>query len=634
MINPQQDVICEIPYQHIGDRGGRCYFTLSDKTMAFLKQVKEGDVNPLTVFLAQEKKPLKDGKESKQSKEGKDGLEAVKNTENVGFSIMDFPKGQVGQRNLQAFFRQLPGVYEKRGIKLLKEDATIRVNKKLHTWAPLTVQLLGRSRDGVVRNYELRWWPWSLEGETSVGIASTKLAAAEVAAGDDCDDCYYPLPLHASRCSGPSFLEASRPTASWVAVRACNEEGWAEWSRASLIFLQEVIGEEEGDKVWGSLLTWGASEDGRLGKGLEALDRPACPELSPVPGFEDVTSPQDCRLSCVAVGAHTAVLTSSDRLFLWGSFLPTDDTEDEECCKGDETARELFVDMLLEPQEQALDFVPHRVSCGRFCTAVLSAEGSCFVWGPNEAYQCGLPEDSLVKSLTRLKVPKEEPLVQVEFGEFHGVGLTASGHVLRWGQEQGPDVPLARQALDDPKTLKFVAAGGYHSALVTTCGQLYLWGSNSYGQLGLGLKRDELAFVGQPRPVDVEGALSVGDVSHASPVVAGVSLGGLHSAFLDVQGAVYTFGDNRRGQCGQGEVTQLSAPERLQDRPADFGRDLSRSLPRADGVSCGGFFSFFQVADDLYACGWGKEGCLGFGQLCKKQLRVRRVPPPQRGFLG
>ena len=140
MTNPQQDVICEIPYQHIGDRGGRCYFTLSDKTMAFLKQVKEGDVNPLTVFLAQEKKPLKDGKESKQSKEGKDGLEAVKNTENVGFSIMDFPKGQVGQRNLQAFFRQLPGVYEKRGIKLLKEDATIRVNKKLHTWAPLTVQ--------------------------------------------------------------------------------------------------------------------------------------------------------------------------------------------------------------------------------------------------------------------------------------------------------------------------------------------------------------------------------------------------------------------------------------------------------------------------------------------------------------
>ncbi|CAK9029507.1 Probable E3 ubiquitin-protein ligase HERC6 (HECT domain and RCC1-like domain-containing protein 6) (HECT-type E3 ubiquitin transferase HERC6) [Durusdinium trenchii] len=264
--------------------------------------------------------------------------------------------------------------------------------------------------------------------------------------------------------------------------------------------------------------------------------------------------------------------------------------------------------------------------------------------GPNEAYQCGLPEDSLVKSLTRLKVPKEEPLVQVEFGEFHGVGLTASGHVLRWGQEQGPDVPLARQALDDPKTrgylpksinlnqpspmllecrhpVKFVAAGGYHSALVTTCGQLYLWGSNSYGQLGLGLKRDELAFVGQPRPVDVEGALSVGDVSHASPVVAGVSLGGLHSAFLDVQGAVYTFGDNRRGQCGQGEVTQLSAPERLQE------------LPRADGVSCGGFFSFFQVADDLYACGWGKEGCLGFGQLCKKQLRVRRVPPPQRGGL-
>ena len=27
-------------------------------------------------------------------------------------------------------------------------------------------------------------------------------------------------------------------------------------------------------------------------------------------------------------------------------------------------------------------------------------------------------------------------------GEFHGVALTASGRVLRWGQEQGPEAPL------------------------------------------------------------------------------------------------------------------------------------------------------------------------------------------------
>eukprot|EP00434_Breviolum_minutum_P022318 symbB.v1.2.019695.t1/scaffold1620.1/size227398/7 len=472
-----------------------------------------------------------------------------------------------------------------------------------------------------ITTYELRWWPWSLKGESSEAEASASsvtLAAEEVAEGDLC---HYPLSSHVRR-SVIDTVELLHPAplrASWVSVRARNEEGWGEWSKASLIFFREVLGLEGSGygeaSQHSTLLTWGASEDGRLGRGMEVLGRDACPELEAVPGFEE------CRLSFLAAGAHTVVLSHRDRCFLWGSFLPSGETVVTETEGSPDE-----VDMLVEPHEQALDFVCHAAACGRFCTMLLSAEGRCFAWGPNEMYQCGIPGDEMIRSITELKVPKNEPVIQIELGEFHGLALTASGQVLCWGQDQGPEVGLdatkkgflpesinfnepSPRALDVPMPVKVVAAGGYHSAFITENGQLWTWGSNSHGQLGLASPKS-CPFVGRPRPLD---ALKGIDVSK-------VSLGGIHSAVLDTAGVAYTFGDNRRGQCGQGDLAQVPSPQAVLELPG-----------HVRGVSCGGFFSFFQVGEELYACGWGKEGCLGFGRQSKRQLKVLRVPRPLGG---
>lgn len=70
------------------------------------------------------------------------------------------------------------------------------------------------------------------------------------------------------------------------------------------------------------LVTWGASEDGRLGRGLEALKVAARPEQEAVRGFEA------CHVSAMSCGAHSAVLSRNDRLFLWGSFLPEGEGEE------------------------------------------------------------------------------------------------------------------------------------------------------------------------------------------------------------------------------------------------------------------------------------------------------------------
>ncbi|CAE7596193.1 HERC1 [Symbiodinium natans] len=496
-----------------------------------------------------------------------------------------------------------------------------------------------RDNNRCITHYAVRAWPWQLavQGSTDVDKAKqVQLTAEDVACGEGDDEdvnCAYlleALPGMPAAEDRP-LLDCQRlPRACWVSVRAANAEGWAEWSQPGLVLFQEqVFGEDAGSaeaSLGARLLSWGASEDGRLGRGIDAISRGVCAEADVVPGFNT------CRLTSLAAGAHTAAVSPADRLYVWGTFLA------EESAGHSVVEEDEEVEMLAEPAVQPTTFVVHDVRCGRFATAVLTAEGSLYAWGPNEGHQCGVPTEApVVKALTQLKVPRKVPVVQLALGEFHGLALTAEGSVLAWGEAQGPEARLASMALEDPKlrgllpsSISFkqpeprlldipkvvtaIAAGGYHSAAITEDGMLWTWGSNSYGQLGLDCSRAELPEANAPRPVQFFG--------HAGLLKAvKVSLGGFHSAVVDEEGALFTFGDNRRGQCGQGSLATLPKPTAL---------PLSG---RCVGVSCGGFFSFFEVESEsgpsLMVSGWGKEGCLGFGMPCKRLLQPRPVRPPQ-----
>merc|ERR1712136_576015 len=81
-------------------------------------------------------------------------------------------------------------------------------------------------------------------------------------------------------------------------------------------------------------------------------------------------------------------------------------------------------------------------------------------------------------------------------------------------------------------------------------------------------------------------------------------------------GLVYIIAGTR-----QGEQSVIPNPSLL-NWPGD---------PRCLEVSCGGFFSFFKVEEPctdarFYACGWGRDGCLGFGQARKRMLKPRPLP--------
>ena len=76
------------------------------------------------------------------------------------------------------------------------------------------------------------------------------------------------------------------------------------------------------------------------------------------------------------------------------------------------------------------------------------------------------------------------------------------------------------------RPLPAVAAGAMHSLVLTESGEVYAWGDNDDGQLGLGDREERLT------PTKVEGL----------PKVKAIAAGGVHSLALTESGEVYAWG--------------------------------------------------------------------------------------------
>ena len=97
-----------------------------------------------------------------------------------------------------------------------------------------------------------------------------------------------------------------------------------------------------------------------------------------------------------------------------------------------------------------------------------------------------------------------------------------------------------------------VATGASHTLCLSNSGDLFAFGDNSHGQLGLG--RKAMGNVLTPRRVDFLKGL---------PIRA-ISCGAHHSVAVSWSGAVYAWGKNSYGQLGLGTTEDSSLPKEVQ----------------------------------------------------------------------
>jgi alpha-tubulin suppressor-like RCC1 family protein len=172
-------------------------------------------------------------------------------------------------------------------------------------------------------------------------------------------------------------------------------------------------------------------------------------------------------------------------------------------------------------------------------------------------------------------------------GEIWSFGVGQFGK-LGHGGAGNEAVPRLIAALSHV-VVKQVAAGFFHSMMLTRDGGVFTWGGGPYGQLGHGNTDSQLV------PKQVESLSNVTDIV----------VGAAHSLAVVEAGSVYTWGRNIDGQLGLG------------DHGEGTGRNVPTEVPGVNevvAVAAGSFHSFALSRDGtVMACGYNIRGQLGLG---------------------
>eukprot|EP00879_Flechtneria_rotunda_P005191 GHRR01005473.1.p1 GENE.GHRR01005473.1~~GHRR01005473.1.p1 ORF type:complete len:1380 (+),score=526.24 GHRR01005473.1:240-4379(+) len=177
----------------------------------------------------------------------------------------------------------------------------------------------------------------------------------------------------------------------------------------------------------GQLYTWGANHKGQLGLG----ERTAGVTDTPAP----VSALAGLDVKAVACGLeHTVCITTKD-VIAWGSneFGQLGHTEHA----SDICSRPGVIKLLH-------DVMVTQVTCGRFHTICVTAQSQVYTWGHNSAGQLGLSDRRDRHAPTLIDALWALPVVQLAAGDAHSAALTSSGQMFIWGSNHFGQLGLLR----------------------------------------------------------------------------------------------------------------------------------------------------------------------------------------------
>lgn len=214
----------------------------------------------------------------------------------------------------------------------------------------------------------------------------------------------------------------------------------------------------------------------------------------------------------------------------------------------------------------------------------LLADGTVWTWGAGNARP--------------VQVPGLSGVVVISAGTGHNLALKEDGTVWAWGGNDFGELgdgtttprntPVRVQGLNG---VTAIAAGNLFSLAVTSDGTAWSWGYNNYGQLGDGSTTTR----GTPRRV-----AGLGEVLD---VDAGAHFG----MALKRDGTVWTWGRNDQGQLGNGTSKPVGAGSTT---PVNVN-----GVAGATWISAGSEFALALAADGtVWAWGENERGQLGNGQ--------------------
>lgn len=174
----------------------------------------------------------------------------------------------------------------------------------------------------------------------------------------------------------------------------------------------------------------------------------------------------------------------------------------------------------------------------------------------------------------------------------HGAIIKKNGDLYMWGSNHYGQLGDGTQTYTNtPKKIMSnvvsVSLGTNHSAAITSNGDLYLWGNNTSGQIGVGYASDSSSFDGILKPTKI--------MSN----VIDVSLGSGFSAAVTADGSLYTWGIGG-SRLGNGTSEDCYSPIKIMSNIVD----VEVSAHSGAAITSNG---------DLLVWGNNEDGNLGIG---------------------
>jgi len=303
-------------------------------------------------------------------------------------------------------------------------------------------------------------------------------------------------------------------------------------------------------KADGTLWAWGANTDGQLGDGSQ-IDRATPVQVQGLTGIK-----------AIAAGwRHNLAVADNGRLWVWGA------NDGGRFGNGSPGWGEVSSVPTLVPGLSGVV----AAAAGYAQSFAIKDDGTLWAWGDNSQGLLGLGTQGSIetfpvqvtslRTVSRIATHTNHVLAFAQGRDSKVFTLWAWGSDNEFGQfGNGTTTPSPSpvSVLNLPSAEPTALGLGWrHSIVRLADGQVWTWGNNWYGQLGLGEAGSSQVEV--PTRVDME--------SYTSAMPQTIAAGGDHNLLVSEGGLVWAWGLGRVGQLGQGQdnLVSIGNPVRVRD---------------------------------------------------------------------
>jgi alpha-tubulin suppressor-like RCC1 family protein len=295
--------------------------------------------------------------------------------------------------------------------------------------------------------------------------------------------------------------------------------------------------------VNGGLWAWGLNYEGQLGDGTTQH------RSSPIKVMDGT------RFKSIAVGfTFSLAIDTSGGLWAWGNNINS----------------ELGIGRVggtrIAPTRVKSDTRFTSIAAEGWHSLAIDEDGGLWAWGSNQEGQLG--DGTTQRRNTPIKIKDGTRFRGIAASSFYSLAIDENGDVWAWGnwswnRKDGDgkvSVVTTPTKINEGYNFTSITTSKVHSLAIDNRGELWGWGYNFYGQLGIGKNYDW-----KTEPTKIQGGTRF----------VSVSAGHDHSIALDRSGNIWAWGENVCGQIGDGTVTlYTSAGNGLLTMSADNDRYL------------------------------------------------------------